>query len=260
VVRRNVPLVDQVVLEIVSQIDAGTIVRDGGLLPSEVDLSQQFDVSRATVREALGKLELAGIILRRQGVGTFVNGFMGKEPIWLQDWFAQARGFTDALRQSGRTAGCCILQTNVGPAGPLGGHLQVASDALLLSIEKVITTDDRPLIHSYNAVPVALLPEELRGQARELGWQAESTYRFLQAYCRTTVHHQQSEVRAVAATADLAALLVVQSGAPLLRVAEVAYNQELMPVFYGLNHYRGDMVSFRQMRRPAMTIGHDSIV
>lgn len=258
-VRRNVPLVDQVVLEIVSQIDAGTIVRDGGLLPSEADLSQQFDVSRATIREALGKLELAGMILRRQGVGTFVNGFMGKEPIWLQDWFAQARGFTDALRESGREAGCCVLQTSVGPAGRLAGQLQVTPDALLLSIEKVITTDGRPLIHSYNAVPVALLPDELRGQARELGRQAESTYRFLQTYCHTTVHHQQSEVRAVTATAELAAQLAMPPGAALLRVTEVAYRQELLPVFYGLNHYRGDMVSFRQVRRPTMTIEQDPI-
>lgn len=47
--------------------------KPGDRLPSERDLSQQFDVSRASVREALIALEIDGLIDVRVGLGVFVN-------------------------------------------------------------------------------------------------------------------------------------------------------------------------------------------
>ncbi len=62
-VRKSVPLAQQVVNEILSGIEAGNLARDDGLLPSEAELSKRFDVSRATIREALSRLEQRGVVL-----------------------------------------------------------------------------------------------------------------------------------------------------------------------------------------------------
>lgn len=45
----------------------------GSMLPTEVELSGQYNVSRYTVREALRLLEAMGLVDRRQGAGTTVN-------------------------------------------------------------------------------------------------------------------------------------------------------------------------------------------
>ncbi len=45
----------------------------GSLLPPEIELCQQFDVSRHTVREAIRMLNEGGIVSRRAGVGTRVE-------------------------------------------------------------------------------------------------------------------------------------------------------------------------------------------
>lgn len=254
-VRRNVPLVEQVVLEVLSEIDGGRFARQDGLLPSEAELSQKFGVSRATVREALGKLELAGVVIRRQGVGTFVNQFLSNQPAIVQEWFDEAHGFVDAIRSSGQSATCRFLVAAVEPAGELGQQLQIAADAPVLVTEKIIISGSVPLIHSYNAMPLRLLPEDLWDQAMGLATSTDSIYKFLELYCNARVHHQQSEVRASLVGEVLAPLLECQPTDPCLKGEEVAYNVDLTPLFYGRSHFRADIVSFRQVRRPSISIG-----
>ncbi len=50
----------------------GTL-RPGEKLPPERELAKQFDVSRPSLREAIQRLEAKGLLLRRQGGGTFVQ-------------------------------------------------------------------------------------------------------------------------------------------------------------------------------------------
>ncbi|WP_026971559.1 pyruvate dehydrogenase complex transcriptional repressor PdhR [Aliagarivorans marinus] len=45
----------------------------GERLPAERELAKQFDVSRPSLREAIQKLEAKGLVVRRQGGGTFVQ-------------------------------------------------------------------------------------------------------------------------------------------------------------------------------------------
>jgi DNA-binding LacI/PurR family transcriptional regulator len=45
----------------------------GDKLPSELELARQNDVSPMTVRQAYKELEASGLVLRRQGLGTFVS-------------------------------------------------------------------------------------------------------------------------------------------------------------------------------------------
>jgi GntR family transcriptional regulator len=54
------------------QIDSGAL-QPGERLPSEPDLVQTFDASRNTVRLAIALLTNQGLVVTRQGLGTFVN-------------------------------------------------------------------------------------------------------------------------------------------------------------------------------------------
>ncbi len=47
---------------------------DGERLPTEAAIMEEFGVSRTVVREALSKLQAAGLVETRHGVGTFVVG------------------------------------------------------------------------------------------------------------------------------------------------------------------------------------------
>ena len=47
--------------------------RDGAKLPPERDLAVEFGTSRSTIRKALGRIEVQGLIWRHVGKGTFVG-------------------------------------------------------------------------------------------------------------------------------------------------------------------------------------------
>ena len=59
---------EQVLLQVEEAIISGGL-KPGDRLPPERDLAQTFDVSRASVREALRVLEMFGVIVARRGTG-----------------------------------------------------------------------------------------------------------------------------------------------------------------------------------------------
>ncbi len=61
-----------VVEQVMSLIDKEVLVC-GDKLPSERDLSVEFGLSRATVREAMSALEIMGLVEVKPGLGTFVS-------------------------------------------------------------------------------------------------------------------------------------------------------------------------------------------
>jgi GntR family transcriptional regulator len=253
-VRRTASLAQQVAQEILSEIEAGTMVREGGLLPSETELSQRFGVSRATVREALSRLELAGVVIRRQGVGTYLNSRRNGSAS-VRGWFDDATALMDFVRTSADGARASVIDCRIRPANEVARCLEVPPSASAVAIEKLFLLGDVPVIHCVNIVPLRLVELSVAKNVCERFEAVESTYQFLEECCHRRVHHQQSEIRAVQADEKLARLLGCETGTALLRVEEVGYSSELQPVFYGLNHFRGDLVTFRQVRHPALSIG-----
>ena len=69
---RRTGLVDQVISQLRAQIDSGEW-GVGDRIPTESELSDQLEVGRNTVREAVRALAHAGLLEIRQGAGTFVR-------------------------------------------------------------------------------------------------------------------------------------------------------------------------------------------
>ncbi len=89
----------QVIDRIKRDIETG-VYKEKQKLPSEFELAKQLGVSRATLREALRVLEEENIIIRRHGVGTFVNA----RPLFTSG-IEQLSSVTDMIRQAGRKPG-----------------------------------------------------------------------------------------------------------------------------------------------------------
>ena len=62
---------EQVAERLAADIRSGALA-PGERLPSERELARTLEVSRASVREAIGALQLQGVVETRPGAGTFV--------------------------------------------------------------------------------------------------------------------------------------------------------------------------------------------
>lgn len=69
---KNTKVYEQVVEQIKNMILDGTL-KKGDKLPTERDLAEQLQVSRASVREALRALDIIGLVESRQGAGNYIK-------------------------------------------------------------------------------------------------------------------------------------------------------------------------------------------
>lgn len=69
--RRSRSLAHELVEDIVAQVQSREL-KPGDKLPTESAIMQLYGVSRTVVREALSRLQAAGVVETRHGIGTFV--------------------------------------------------------------------------------------------------------------------------------------------------------------------------------------------
>lgn len=89
-----IPLYIQLKNELVEKIKNGTW-QVGFKIPTEKELMDEYNIGRATVREALSKLVNEGYLYKKQGIGTFVartQPSLGFEPLISLTYSLNARG------------------------------------------------------------------------------------------------------------------------------------------------------------------------
>jgi DNA-binding FadR family transcriptional regulator len=86
---RSLRAVEDITAQIRTELESGRL-RPGQRLPPERDLAAQLNVSRSTVREAMGMLEVAGLLQRR--IGSAGGSFIAQS-----NATAVARSISDAV-------------------------------------------------------------------------------------------------------------------------------------------------------------------
>jgi GntR family transcriptional regulator len=192
----------------------------GDRMASEPDLCGHFDVSRTTVRQALGELENEGLIRKEKGRGTYVA-----EPR-SSSWLLQSsHGFFDEAGRDGRKVTSRVLRAELAPLPPWASDaLGVRAGTEGVTLERVRWVDDRVVMYVQTHLPPRLAEAVLSADL-----EAGSLYRTLEERTGCTVASGRRLVEATTALDDLARVLEVEPGAPLLYVESVSYAADGRP-------------------------------
>lgn len=131
----------------------------GDALPAERVLAVELGVSRMTLRRAIDDLVREGLVIRRQGAGTFVA-----EPKVAQS--LAATSFSQDMRDRGLVPGSRTLSIEVLHAGPqMSRRLAVSPATRIVRIVRLRLADGAPM-----AIETLHVPEQVLGpqQATEL--------------------------------------------------------------------------------------------
>lgn len=238
-------LVQEVQSSLIEQIGSGKYEKEGGRLPSELELSAEFGVSRPTIREAIARLAEDGLLVRRQGVGTFIN----RAPaIGLRSWPYEKSTFLQLIRRAGHEPAQKIIRCVIEPIGPIAPAFNLRPMDSSLSMEKLFYSNNDPVIFCRNIVPLALVLPDYRGEVVVDYDCEESIYTFVKEKCGRQVDSHNSEIKAYICDEHLANLLDTEVGSPLLQLEEISFDKAQKPLFYGLSYMRSDLVSFRIRR------------
>ena len=211
--------------------------RPGSRLPSEAELAEQLDVSRPTVRDALRMLVERGLIVRRHGHGTFVREHR------IQKDLTRNFGITDMIRSAGCVPSAKETQVlRVRADAEVAAALEVPVGDEVWEIERVRLADDRPVVLSTDYLAGDALEESDLDAVLSGGEQ--SVYTLLYNVCGLTISRGEAQLAPCKTTARLRALLGVKSGAPLLCIRQVDFDQRDRPVVYSVEYHVADWVSF----------------
>jgi len=198
-------------------------------LPPERDLATDFAVSRITVRKALNGLVAEGLLLRKQGAGTFVSGRVEKQ-------FAKLTSFSEDMTARGRSPRSEWLMRASGTVTPEESlALGLSPGAPVYRFNRIRFADDLPMALEYSKVPgFGLTSAEAVGDSLYAALQAEGN--------RPTRALQR--LRAVSVDAERARLLGVEPGAAALYIERRGFLDDGRVIEATESWYRGDTYDF----------------
>lgn len=175
-------------------------------VPSENQLAQDFGVSRMTARRALTELTDEGVLMRSQGLGTFVA-----EPVPAGS-LLEVRNIADEVSARGHSYSSQVLELEELPASSdVAGALGLPEGARVYHSIIVHCDNDLPIQWEERYTNPVLAPEYLQQD-----FSATTPNAYLSRVAPLT--EADTTVEAVAAMEDIAKALQIDSGSACLQI------------------------------------------
>ena len=226
------PLYSQVREEILRRLADG-MWQPGAVLPSEQELARTLGVSQGTVRKSLDALTSEGILVRRQGRGTFVAEF--EESRILFQFFRLAPDVGERYFPNSK-----VLDRSSGIATPVERvALALGPGAKVWRIERVRYFDKDPILTETISLPLARFPK--LGQLKDI---PNNVYQLYSREYGISIARSSERIKAVGANAHDARELGCPEGTPLLLIARTAFDFSDVPVEFRQSHCLTDKIHY----------------
>lgn len=227
----------QVVDRLKRDIEIG-IYKEKEKFPSEYELAKTLGVSRATLREALRTLEEENVIIRRHGVGTFVNS----KPLF-KSGIEQLNSVTNMIKQAGMNPGTIFLSTNTQCSTEEDiRRFSFSEEEEMILIERVRTANGEPVVYCIDKLPQKILPERF-------SYDQESIFHFLESDSQRNITYAIAEIEPLGYHDKISPTLQCEPETAMLVLKQMHYDEKDEPILYSVNYFRADKFSFQVLRK-----------
>ena len=225
------PLYVQLMEELETSIRNG-VYKPGDKIMTEAEMAKEYGVSLITVRKAVGSLMEKGLVVRKQGKGTFVT-----KPKYSRN-MKKLQSFTEMCEQMGVKPGALVLENRLIMADKkVADRLGIEPGSNVVYISRLRLADGEPVQveKSYFPLKYAFLLEEDLNNG--------SMFECLKEKAGAKVASSEKMIELCRATAEEAALMDVKKGDYLLFVKSTAYDENGEPMYAGIQLINGDRFS-----------------
>lgn len=207
----------------------------GKLLPNEVDLSAQLNISRNTLRQAINKLVFEGLLVRKKGYGTKVvkKAIKGGVKNWLS--------FSQEMKKLGVEVRNFELHVSLKrPNEEISQffELEEGSNVKCVVLERLRGNKEYPFVYFISYFNPSL---PLTGEENYSGMLYELLERDFGVVVKTSVE----EISARLAGDVLADKLETSANEPLLVRKRFVYDVDGKPIEYNIGYYRADSFTYK---------------
>ena len=224
----GVPLFRQVKSALLRLLESGQL-GPGEALPNEANIAHALQVSIGTLRKAVDELVHEHILLRRQGKGTFV-AMHSKDRFLFQFFHVEQRPDVFDLRVVPEREFPVVV--NIGFAeGKATDHeayaLRLRVGDAVWRLDNALSLKGKNIVHDRIVVSTALF----KGlTAKRFHARPSTIYSLYQTDYGISVIRAQERARAVAVSAQIARVLELGTGTPVMEVQRVALTFGERPV------------------------------
>lgn len=224
----RVPVYIRIQHELRRGISAG-VYRPGDRIPSETELSQRFDTTRATVARALQELVFDGTIVRKAGAGSFVAPNATNIPLESKT----LKSFEEQVAETGETVSYQLVSfSHVTVTDNIAARLNISIGEKIYRLER---------LRSIGGVPLSLetrfIPQALGEKISNADLASISIHEILEERLGIALARIEVTVRVVAASQHNSHLLGVPKGRPLLVRDNVLVGMDGRPLIAGTSFY-----------------------
>ncbi|HAX72806.1 MAG TPA: GntR family transcriptional regulator [Firmicutes bacterium] len=186
-------------------------IKEGEFIPTEKQLSEEFNVARMTVRTALNNLANEGYISRQRGIGSKVVSQH------ITDNIGKLSGFTDEMQKNGYVVSNLVMNLKIVEADEeLSQQLSVEEGENIWKIERVRLANNKRVSYMLTYMPVKLFPNLRRSDCDG------SLYAYIKNQCGHKIMDSERSVRALISDPELEELLELESTEPILYICQVS--------------------------------------
>lgn len=207
--------------------------QNGKLLPNEVELSKQLNISRNTLRQAINKLVFEGLLLRKKGIGTTVakKSISGRAKNWMS--------FSEEMNKLGiKIHNFELHVSRKKPTAVVSHFFGLEGDSpKCLVLERVRGKKEYPFVYfiSYFNPAIAISEDE---------YFLRPLYDILENDYNVKVKLSIEEISASLAGDAIAEKLNISPQDPILIRKRFVYDENSNPVEYNIGYYRADSFTY----------------
>lgn len=229
-----VPLYFQLKKIILDEIKNGSYPLSSQI-PTEKEISDMFQISRTTVRQAITELVQEGWLYRIKSKGTFVS-----QPKINQDFIKKLESFNDQIIRTGMAPSTEVLQLEIRKASAsVAANLEIPEKSPVIYLHRKRLADGQPIV-----VIETFLPYEDCKFVLSRDLEKDRLYSILNEHNDTRVFRVNRIVEAIPANTADKKNLDYALGKPIQHFISTGYNASGKPIEYSLARYRGDRNSF----------------